>query len=294
MMTDQEKYLFDLNGYLVVEDVLTPEQVHAMNEAIDHNREYIRIRNHDSLSGAADRHGGKASDALAGEHGRGDMKGFLNWPKPWCEPFRDLLIHPGILRYMVDFLGDDFRYSNANGITMTAGNEGHVFHGGGAPMRHHSFYRFQDGRMWNGLTAVCYQLADVNPGDGGFACLPGSHKSNYSCPREIRRLEAAMDNVRHIPVRAGSAIIFTEALMHGALPWKASHERRTLLYRYIPACMAYGRKYEPDEYESFADELSPLHRALIEPPYYSGRQSIAELLEAEDEPEPSETQVNHG
>jgi len=64
-----------------------------------------------------------------------------------------------------------------------------------------------------------------------------------------------MDNVRHIPVRAGSAIIFTEALMHGALPWKASHERRTLLYRYIPACMAYGRKYEPDEYESFADEL---------------------------------------
>ena len=56
MMTDREKYLFDLNGYLVVEDVLTPEQVHAMNEAIDHNGEYIRIRNHDSLSGAADRH----------------------------------------------------------------------------------------------------------------------------------------------------------------------------------------------------------------------------------------------
>lgn len=282
-MTDYEKYMFDLNGYLVVEDVLTAKQVDAMNDAIDHNREHIRIREDDRLSGGAARHGEQASEALKGEHGRGDMKGFLNWPKPWCEPFRELLINPIILHYMVDLLGDTFRYSNANGITMTSGNEGHVFHGGGAPMRLHSFYRFQDGRMWNGLTAVCYQLADVNPGDGGFACFPGSHKSNYSCPVDVRRLEAGMENLRHIPVKAGSAMIFTEALMHGALPWKASHERRTLLYRYIPGAIAYGRRYVPEEYESFADELTPLHRALIEPPYYSGRQSIAEMLEDKKE-----------
>jgi hypothetical protein len=48
--------------------------------------------------------------------------------------------------------------------------------------------------MYNGLTAVAYNLTDVNPGEGGFGCIPGSHKS-----------------------KAGTAIIFTEALTHGTL-----------------------------------------------------------------------------
>ena len=36
-MDTHEKYFFDVNGYLVVEAILTPEQVAALNEAIDHN-----------------------------------------------------------------------------------------------------------------------------------------------------------------------------------------------------------------------------------------------------------------
>jgi len=32
----------------------------------------------------------------------------------------------------------------------------------------------RDGRMANGLTVVAYNLKDVNPGDGGFACVPGT------------------------------------------------------------------------------------------------------------------------
>ena len=39
-----EKYFFDVNGYLVVEDILSADQVAALNEAIDHNRDRIRIR----------------------------------------------------------------------------------------------------------------------------------------------------------------------------------------------------------------------------------------------------------
>ena len=29
-----------------------------------------------------------------------------------------------------------------------------------------------------------------------------------------------------------SALIFTEALSHGCAPWRAAHQRRTLLYRF--------------------------------------------------------------
>ena len=34
-MNDDEKYLFDLNGYLVIEDVLTMEEIDISNLAID-------------------------------------------------------------------------------------------------------------------------------------------------------------------------------------------------------------------------------------------------------------------
>ena len=37
-MDEYEQYFFDLNGYVVIENVLTPEQVAACNAAIDHNR----------------------------------------------------------------------------------------------------------------------------------------------------------------------------------------------------------------------------------------------------------------
>lgn len=38
-MTDDEKYLFDLAGYLVIENVLTPTELTHCNQAIDHHIE---------------------------------------------------------------------------------------------------------------------------------------------------------------------------------------------------------------------------------------------------------------
>lgn len=64
-MTNDERYLFDLNGYLVVENVLTPEEVARANAAIDHHRDRIKIRPpEESLSGG--------SPTLTGTKGRGE------------------------------------------------------------------------------------------------------------------------------------------------------------------------------------------------------------------------------
>ena len=166
-MDAHEKYFFDVNGYLIVEDILSPEQVHALNQAIDNNQDKIRLREGElSLS-----HG---SPALQGTHGRGDIGGILNWPKPWCQPFRDLISHLPALRYMLELIGNGFRHGNVNGISMTTGAEGCNFHGVGLDSNQRR-YRYENGTMWNNLMGVCYQLADINPGDGGFFCIPGSH-----------------------------------------------------------------------------------------------------------------------
>lgn len=276
-MTDYERYLFDLNGYIVVEDVLSAEQVIDLNEALDQNRDRLRIRPPEqSLDGRDDQRGVPSADHLRGQHGRGEFAGFLSWPKPWCQPFRELLSLPAGLRYMIDTVGDEIRLEEAQGLTMTSGSEGFIFHGGGTLLATHFFFRNEASRFRNGLMAIAYQLSDVGTGDGGFACIPGSHKANYPCPLAMRRLEVGRQFVQHVPARAGSAIIFTEALTHGSIPWSGAHERRSVLYRYGPVNMSYSRGMT---LEQLGDDGTPLQRALLEPAYFTNRPNIAAMLE---------------
>ena len=262
-MNEHEKYFFDVNGYLVVQKILSPDLVAALNEAIDHNQNRVRLREGEQSLSAN-------SPVLKGDHGRGDIMGILNWPKPWCQPFRDLLSHPPALRYMFDLIGDDFRFGNANGISMTEGAEGCVLHGGGTLVHKHT-YRYVNGRMWNNLVGVCYQLADVNPGDGGFVCIPGSHKANFDTPEDVLTMKYDLGCYHHVAMKAGDALIFTEGLTHGTLPWKGKHERRTLLYRYAagPFVNAKGMN-RLEEYCPFYDELTPLQQGDHGAPLQSG------------------------
>ena len=134
-----------------------------------------------------------------------------------------------------------------------------------------------------------YQLADINPGDGGLVCIPGSHKSAFPCPRPIATLEAADEFPRDNPytgtlyeqvaAKKGSAVIFSEALTHGAQPWVASHQRRTLLYRYA----AQGFASNDEGTWEFRDSLSHLGQAILEPGNFGNRPDIATLVAEEEE-----------
>ena len=43
-MNEDEKYLFDINGYIVVRDALSKEDIALCNEAIDRHSDQIRER----------------------------------------------------------------------------------------------------------------------------------------------------------------------------------------------------------------------------------------------------------
>ena len=51
-MNEDQKYLFDLTGFLIVENALTPEEVAQCNAAIDHHIEGLREREN-SLAGGS-------------------------------------------------------------------------------------------------------------------------------------------------------------------------------------------------------------------------------------------------
>ena len=48
-MNEREKYLFDLQGYIVLENVLSPEELQACNDAINAQMASIQRRSGDHL-----------------------------------------------------------------------------------------------------------------------------------------------------------------------------------------------------------------------------------------------------
>jgi hypothetical protein len=99
------KYLFDLNGYLVLRGVFSNDEVEAANTAID---VHIETELHER-TGELRTSGlyGRQSAPLKGDGttGRFDMGGMLGWAKPHCEPFRNVLVHPKIVPVLTDLLG---------------------------------------------------------------------------------------------------------------------------------------------------------------------------------------------
>jgi len=73
------------------------------------------------------------------------------------------------------------------------------------------------------------------------------------------------------PAKAGSLVIFTEALTHGTAPWTGEQQRRSLLYKYSPAQQSWSKRHlAPPEGVS----LTPRQQLLFEPPYFHDRASL--------------------
>ncbi|HCL27719.1 MAG TPA: hypothetical protein DIC52_04695 [Candidatus Latescibacteria bacterium] len=257
-MTDTEKYLFDVHGYVVIEGMLSSDEVSVANAAIDAHADQITPRPNDLARG---------SQSLAAGKGRGDLGGMLSWDKPHCDPFRQMIAHPNSARLLQEVCGPGFRLEGLGIITMDKGAEGFWFHEGGEPHDRSRGFLYRNGRMFTGMTNVAVQLSDVGPEDGGFACLPGSHKSNYACPDDIRLYEAHQDRIAHIVAKAGDGVLFCECLMHGALPWVAEHQRRSVIIRYNSGVQSEGTMgtWTPP---AFYDELTAEQQAVISLPQY--------------------------
>lgn len=103
-LSPSQKYLFDLNGYLVLRNAFSSEQVAAANKAVDVHLHTLHERQGELRTSGLY---GRESVHLAGDGktGRFDMGGMLGWEKPHCEPFRELLCHPSLAPVLTDLLG---------------------------------------------------------------------------------------------------------------------------------------------------------------------------------------------
>jgi hypothetical protein len=243
-MTPEEKFIVDLDGYMLFKNVLSADEVAEMNEIVDAGK----------------------------PEGR---------PSLWGEPFKKLIDHPKILPFLLELIGPTVRLDHDYSIFMSKGDRKGGLHGGengggAAGTEGDHWYKYRDGVIRTGLCVVSYQLADADEGDGGFACIPGSHKSNFlgNIPAEVRQYEAQRHYVVQPAAKAGDAIFFTEALVHGTNPWNADHERRSLLFKYSPGHSAWNGNYpDIDQY----GELTERQRRMLLPPSIGRRPTVSEV-----------------
>ncbi len=214
-MTPEEKFLFDLNGYLIVKNVLDRKLLsHLQETALEKWK----------------------------QHGGGNK--WTGGPVTlWNDAYRNLMDHSTLLPYLITLIDAKFRIDHDYCIFMSEGAPGMDLHGGEGHEGDH-WYRYKDGEMKNGLTVAVYCLSDAKEGDGGFVCIPGSHKSNFpeNIPANVMKQKESADYVIQPAVAAGDVILFTEALVHGTRKWTAAHQRMALFYKYSPGYSAWAQE----------------------------------------------------
>ena len=263
-MNEREKYLFDLRGYIVVRNALTADQVADLSARLQACRQTQDRR-----------HYGSDRTVFGTEKD-------IAWSAPslltWGGAYIDLIDLETIAPYLEVLLGDGYRLDH-DYINIV--NEEHrsqlYLHGGGQGAGGpkdvvgptdggQCYYRYNNGRFFNGLVAVAFELNDVSAESGGFACVAGSHKVNFPLPAEWRVSKTQADVppwVDRVTAKAGDAIIFTEACAHGTVPWEGGGERRTIFYKYCPHAVAWGPcYYNADHY----GDLTENQRAVLTPP----------------------------
>jgi ectoine hydroxylase-related dioxygenase (phytanoyl-CoA dioxygenase family) len=240
-MSEAERYVFDLNGFLVRRGALDHADVAELNAAV----EALKLP--------------PATDTIQSQRFSGHLA--------TAPSFVRLLDHDAVFDVVRELCGDALRLDHAYGIVMAPGTDGLGLHGGATPFDPAQYYVVERDGIHCGLVAVQWALVDHPGGCGGFACVPGSHKSAFAIPDP-----PPPTIVHEIPLAAGDVIIFTEALAHATLTWSAPYERRTLLYKYSPGNSSWGKdEVLPPE---LAPMLSERQRLLFEPPYVAYRRAV--------------------
>ena len=135
-----QQYLLDLQGYLVIENALSPTEVATLNQLVDAQQL--------PPPGKTERFGSAPEGS-----------GFLDWGKPFC----DLLDHPRLMPILRFQLGDCFRLDRLYGMYMRDGMPRGQLHADyGATARNVNvqpgeYFPFRNNQIYNGFVVVDFQ-----------------------------------------------------------------------------------------------------------------------------------------
>ena len=218
-MTDEQKYMFDLQGYIVLKDVVPKDVIAKCNEALD------RFEGMDPEN---------YPEPLCLGKEKTEKELYISNILEGDRAFVSLIDLPDVLDVVETVTGGPYRLNHTYTIYRWGGGFTGL-HMHGTPIIPKCQYRCENGQMVSSLTKAVFPMLDCDVEDGCFAVIPGAHKSNFKKPWGNHPDENPP--LTPIPAKAGDAIIFTEALTHGSVVNTSHRPRRTLYYCYSTGYM---------------------------------------------------------
>jgi len=255
---DIQDYLFDLRGYIFLRNAVSPELVERLNRAIDHflDLEYLQWR-------------GNVQRLDNNEHAGMELQNIVEGG----EPFEELIDHPAWHDRLLRYCGEKDSYVEGLYIDecfASIRRTGGYFpvHSGNQDGVVRNQYRFVNNQFRCAQVNILLALTDIGPGDGGTMIIPGSHKSNFAHPDMLKGWEErgqmdTMEGAIEVSLNAGDAVMFVDALSHGASSRTNPGERRAVIYRYGPTWgnTRYGYTYS----QELLNRLTPERRKILQP-----------------------------
>jgi len=235
-MTDEQKFVFDMKGWLLVPGVLSAAECREIRDFLTTLRE--------------------RRDTLP-PHERAGYGGAV-------AKLHDHPVVVGILRSIIAQDVNDKAYGfrlEANYIQhRQAGSDGIDPHGGGAgagPLG----YQVYNGNIYSGLTRVVWEINEVEKGTGGTLLMSGSHKSAYGVPQPHRVKSSPLFETYACP--EGSLLFFTESLCHSGAMWRSATPRLAVFNCYSDHMTQYHKqRWNPEVVTSWPAKRQSLMRGV--------------------------------
>lgn len=255
MPTEMERYLFDLRGYLVLKNALSAEEVTACNRILDGLQD----------SGPGEWHGHVHGHNFTGSHEGLNLQQIYEAGPA----FESLIDHPSWIDKVIHFVGTDEEnfdglhgpcFIDENFASIRGPGQAIGLHSGGHERVTRCQFRYHDNKFHCGQINILMAFNDIGPGDGATMVIPGSHKSNIKHPEfgmaAMTDSATSVDGITgaiEVHLKAGDALLFVDAIMHGSAERKSEGQRRIAVYRYGPSWGYFRHAYRPS-----ADLLSRL------------------------------------
>jgi ectoine hydroxylase-related dioxygenase (phytanoyl-CoA dioxygenase family) len=244
-MDDTQRYLFDLQGYLVLKNVVPRPLIDACNAVMD-----------------------RIEQMAPGQYPNGVTLGKPRTPNelyitnaveadPVLNGFIDL---PEVIDIIADVSLNLYRLNHAYAIYRWG--TGYTYlHMGGAPLHPKATYMCHGGQIFSTLTKAVFPIQNNGIDDGCFAAVPGSHKANFTRPFGDHPSENPP--LVPIPGEPGDAIVFTEATTHGSYVNTSGRPRRTIYFCYSVGYMPDWGKLGLTFTEPFMATLTDRQRDIV-------------------------------
>lgn len=270
-MTEEQKFFFDLRGWVLLPGVLSQDEIESMKEEA------------------------YEADIAKNQQATNPRQSFQG-------TLQTLLDHPAVSGILAEilaeqpFLSDDyhpFRCENSfitirpPGWSKQERRDGGLPHVVRPPQQANAMrYQAVGGKIFAGLTRVVWELEEVRAGQDGTSFLSGSHKAHFSYggpdPYRPNISDSSWENsiremMEDYSCPAGSAVIFTESLLHAANDWTNPDNPRCAVFNCYNSLWAQWHRLNLEH--EIIEAMPPKRRSLFRGVWQIGGKNHAYSLE---------------